>query len=261
MKTPPPPKALDKATQNERTLNEMARAETKKTTRAKRGKKPTKKAENAVEIIRETTDEVIPVVNLPAIPTLVIVPMDKLSEKLKTLELGNSRAWSVVIYQHYDKRAIDMFLEEYFGQRGISGCLSPLHDSDLNSDGTKKLPHWHLLIHSDRVLSAQIPLAIDFALNGNFAPVENVVNENKMYAYHIHLYNRDKTLYKDEDRTFYNGYVVPCTETILQQLFACASQCGNLNELTVFCVANRPDLLPYIERYFRTLKAFYNANY
>ena len=253
-KTPPP--SLNPVERNEKLLNEMAKEE------QKAPKRRTKKSSNQpCDIVRETTDNIIPQIDLPAVPTLDIVPNDVVAEKVKALELGNSRCWSVIVYQHYDKRHIDMFLEDTFGRRGLSGCLSPLHDEDLNSDGTRKEPHWHLLIHSDRTLSASLPLALSFALNGNFPPVEPVINENKMYLYHIHLYNRDKTLYKDSDRTFYNGYTVPSTECALKQLFEIASGCNNLNELTVFCVANRPDLLSYIERYFRTLKAFYNANY
>lgn len=268
MKTPPPPKNLTPAEMNEMVLNQMSKDEQKAP--KKRSKKPSEQApktckkkpsELAAEEIRITNDSIIPRIDLPAVPTLDIVPNDTVSEKVKILELGNSRCWSVIVYQHYDKRHIDAFLEDLFGRRGLSGCLSPLHDEDLYSDGTRKEPHWHLLIHSDRTLSAALPLAISYALNGNFPPVEPVVNEGKMYNYHIHLFNRDKTLYKDSDRTLYNGYAIPNTECVLKQLFEIAGQCKNLNELTVFCVANHPYLLTYIERYFRTLKAFYNANY
>lgn len=189
---------------------------------------------------------------------------ERVNDRCKKLGLGTSRLWSVIVYPHADKRVIDGVITETFAMRGLCGCLSPLHDNDIDTLGHLKDPHYHLMIKSSCACSAAFALYLDYILNGNFAPVEKVRNEQAVYYYHCHLFEKNdsgKSLYRDEDRTLYNGYTPAGYDKLLEQLFKCADNFDNLHDLVVYLRAYRLDLIPHVEKYYRTLKAFYGKNY
>ena len=90
---------------------------------------------------------------------------------------------------------------------GLPIAISPLHDKDVNPDGSIKKPHFHLICYYDNpttfnnvkenvcdLIKATIPIKL-----------ESMVG---MYRYHLHLDNPEKYQYDDRNRTFINGFDV-----------------------------------------------------
>lgn len=90
---------------------------------------------------------------------------------------------------------------------GLPIAVSPLHDNDINPDGSPKKAHFHFLCYYENpttfnnvkenvcdLINATIPIKL-----------ESMVG---MYRYHLHLDNPDKYQYDDRFRTFINGFDV-----------------------------------------------------
>lgn len=82
--------------------------------------------------------------------------------------------------------------------------ISPLHDKDINPDGTPKKPHYHILLVFDGNKSYTQVYTFVKKLN---APIPQLVENTKgMVRYFIHMDNPEKFQYdKSEMRTL--GYV------------------------------------------------------
>lgn len=96
---------------------------------------------------------------------------------------------------------------ELLQNTGLPIAVSPLHDKDINPDGSPKKAHFHFLCYYENpttfnnvkenvcdVINATIPIKL-----------ESMVG---MYRYHLHLDNPDKYQYDDRLRTFINGFDV-----------------------------------------------------
>jgi len=121
----------------------------------------------------------------------------------QTKKVGNKkRNWAFVIYP-------ESLPEDWLDILKMSGlpiAISPLHDKDLNADGTPKKPHYHVIAVygspttfnnvktlTDR-LNAPIPIALD--------------QVRGMYRYLTHKDNPEKYQYDEKDIQNLNGFSI-----------------------------------------------------
>ena len=90
---------------------------------------------------------------------------------------------------------------------GLPIAISPLHDKDVNPDGTIKKPHFHLICYYDNPTTFNnVKENVCDLINGTIPiKLESMVG---MYRYHLHLDNPEKYQYDDRNRTFINGFDV-----------------------------------------------------
>lgn len=110
------------------------------------------------------------------------------------------RNWAFVIYPE----SLPENWLEILMQSGLPCAISPLHDKDVNPDGTQKKPHYHVIAIygspttfnnvknlTDR-LNAPIPIALD--------------QVRGMYRYLTHKDNPEKYQYDEKDIECLNGF-------------------------------------------------------
>ena len=125
------------------------------------------------------------------------------------------RLWATISYPESQPNNWLKQLQE----TGLQIAISPLHNKDVNPDGSEKKPHYHVILvyegpttykHVETLckeLNMTIPIKLE-SLRG-------------MYRYHIHLDNPEKYQYKDSDRTLLNGFEADTeklTETETEQI-------------------------------------------
>lgn len=108
------------------------------------------------------------------------------SEKKSTKD-GRYRNWTIVVYP---ESAPEDWRDNLNGMQWVE---SPLHDKDLNADGTPKKPHWHIMILFDGKKSYEQVKEIADSLNG--ASPQYVQHITGMIRYFAHLDNPEKVQY------------------------------------------------------------------
>ena len=109
------------------------------------------------------------------------------SPKKSTASDGRYRQWTIVVYP---ESAPDNWRDLLIGLIWIE---SPLHDKDLNPDGTPKKPHWHIFISFDGKKSYEQVKEIADSVCG--ASPQYVQNAVEMVRYFAHLDNPEKAQY------------------------------------------------------------------
>ena len=96
---------------------------------------------------------------------------------------------------------------ELLQNTGLPICVSPLHDKDINPDGTPKKPHFHFVCYYDNTTTFNnVKTNVCDLINATIPiKLESMVG---MYRYHLHLDNPEKYQYDDRFRTFINGFDV-----------------------------------------------------
>lgn len=110
-----------------------------------------------------------------------------MSTQKSTTKDGRYRQWTIVVYP---ESAPENWRNLLNGQTWIE---SPLHDKDLNPDGTEKKSHWHILIAFDGKKSYEQVKLIADSLNG--ASPQYVQNMVGMVRYLAHIDNPEKAQY------------------------------------------------------------------
>lgn len=96
---------------------------------------------------------------------------------------------------------------EILQKTGLPICVSPLHDKDVNPDGTTKKEHYHFICYYENTTTAKnVKENVCDLINATIPiKLESMVG---MYRYHLHLDNPEKYQYDDRYRTFINGFDV-----------------------------------------------------
>lgn len=109
-------------------------------------------------------------------------------------EDNRSRVWTFCLYP-------DSAPEDWLKQlqdRHLQGVVSPLHDADLNGDGSEKKSHWHVYLKFDGKKSfAQVARISQDLLHGTIPQV--VDSPEGLIRYFIHRDNPEKAQYRIED--------------------------------------------------------------
>lgn len=112
---------------------------------------------------------------------------------------NRTRNWTVF---QYDDSAPENW-RDLLDEKHIEWIESPLHDQDLNADGTKKKPHRHLLLMFGGVKSYEQVLEFIEFLN---CPIpQRCHNAKALVRYMAHLDNPEKAQYKTSDIKGHGG--------------------------------------------------------
>lgn len=125
--------------------------------------------------------------------------MDNKSTQLNKNANTRTRNWTFLVYTESAPENWKEILQKNFAKT----VISPLHDKDMNEDGTPKKPHYHILMMFDGVKSYNQVLDITKSLN---APIPQVAQSAKgLVRYMTHMDNPEKAQYKKSDIIAYNG--------------------------------------------------------
>lgn len=100
---------------------------------------------------------------------------------------GRCRYWTIVVYP---ESAPENWHDRL---KGLQWIESPLHDKDVNPDGTLKKSHWHIIILNKGKIGYSQAKKIADSING--ASPQYVQNITGMVRYLAHLDNPEKAQY------------------------------------------------------------------
>lgn len=86
----------------------------------------------------------------------------------------------------------------------VSWAASPLHDQDVNADGSPKKPHWHIMISFESLKTAEQCNEISSALRGTIS--QFVQSPRAMVRYFAHMDNPDKAQYDKRQIECHGGF-------------------------------------------------------
>lgn len=112
----------------------------------------------------------------------------------------NSRSynWTFLLYpESMNRNYLDYLKSGYF-----SFAISPLHDMDLEEDGSLKKPHYHVVLHFDTLKSYSQLLEITVDLSGTIP--QKVFSLSGVTRYLIHADDKAKFQYSRNDIYSYN---------------------------------------------------------
>lgn len=152
--------------------------------------------------------------------------------------------WTFIYY--LDKYDLD-FLKKYLvDDLHLTCVISPLHDKDVNPDGTLKKIHYHVLIcFSSKKTFEQVKTITDFLSSPIPQPC---TNKSGMIRYFIHIDNPEKAQYsKSEIQTYgkidIEDYFKPSARenvhTAMEILqFCLENDIDSLDQLNDYCMEN-----------------------
>lgn len=130
----------------------------------------------------------------------------------------------------------------------ISWVRSPLHDSDVNADGSLKKPHWHVMLSYDSLKTPEQATEIASAVNGTI--VQIVQSPRALVRYFVHMDNPDKYQYNRSDIVCHGGFdmedmLVTSNQTkydILKEILAYVvdADITEYEDLVIYAMYNEP---------------------
>lgn len=111
------------------------------------------------------------------------------------------REWTFVIYPE----SAPEDWRDIIRQRGLVAAASPLHDRDINADGTPKKPHHHIIVVYDGPTTYNNVLALSQGeLKGTIPKVLD--SPRGMYTYFTHEDNPEKAQYEKSKIEHFNNF-------------------------------------------------------
>lgn len=111
------------------------------------------------------------------------------------------REWTFVLYPE----SAPSDWRDIIRQRGLVAAASPLHDRDINADGTPKKPHHHIIVVYDGPTTYSNVCALSVGeLNGTIPKVLD--SPRGMYTYFTHEDNPEKAQYEKKDIEHFNNF-------------------------------------------------------
>lgn len=116
-------------------------------------------------------------------------------------ENNRKRNWAFVVYP---ESLPDNWIDE-LRLTGLKAVISPLHDKDVNPDGTTKKPHYHVIVAYSGPTSYKVvkSVAVDKLHGASPIPLEAV---RGYYRYLTHMDNPEKYQYDKSDLIHLNGF-------------------------------------------------------
>lgn len=110
------------------------------------------------------------------------------------------RNWSYIVYPE----SVPPDWIEQLQNTGLPFTISPLHDRDINPDGTLKKPHYHVIVSYSNTTTYSSISGLRTITKGPF-PIA-CKNVSGMYAYFTHKHNPEKYQYNSNDIQKFNGW-------------------------------------------------------
>lgn len=143
----------------------------------------------------------------------------------------------------------------------LKGFVSPLHDKDVNDDGTPKKPHYHLLLmfgqNAKKNYDTQIKPLMEQCFGTGFTREINVSNATGYARYLCHIDNPEKYQYDKNDVIELGGasYIttINCTEDNLRILrditvFVRENHIRYYHALVDYCMENNLEWFHYLSK-------------
>jgi hypothetical protein len=112
------------------------------------------------------------------------------------------RHWAFVVYPE----SVPEGWRDILQHTGASCAISPIHDMDINPDGSNKKPHWHIIISYSGPTTFKNVEKLTNTLNSPIPqPLEQI---NGYYRYLTHKDNPEKAQYKESEITLINGFTI-----------------------------------------------------
>lgn len=155
---------------------------------------------------------------------------------------------------------------EQLKKRGLAFVVSPLHDKDVNPDGTPKKAHYHVIVSWGNTTTYRAAKGLCVLLN---CPQPQLLKScNGMYRYLTHKDNPEKFQYKEQP-TCYNGWVRPLDNAdvanikreIWQTVYV--RDCQEYGELLMICEQLGPEYFEVASRntlFFKSVCDGYRHN-
>lgn len=127
-----------------------------------------------------------------------------------TSGVPRARNYALVVYPEdmpSDLQVDDKWIDVLKGT-GHKLIVSPYHDKDINPDGSKKKPHYHVLLQGGRhwIKFAELKDLVKNDFNGKGVAVpQKCSNSDGLKRYMTHIDNPDKHQYSKDDIRCYNG--------------------------------------------------------
>lgn len=188
---------------------------------------------------------------------------------------GRTRCWTFLVYP--DELVCKELCPDYDGSAGYGSAPynwrsildsyhvpwieSPLHDKDINPDGSIKKPHWHIMIDFSAVKTQeQIEEVISSLQNIHdelsTPEIQKVGSQKGLIRYMAHLDNPEKYQYDLTDITPHQGadvaeYLLPTTTERLNMLaeildFIRENQVDNFADLVFYALENKFETWFYV---------------
>ena len=106
--------------------------------------------------------------------------------------------------------------KDILSERGLCFAVSPLHDLDINADGSKKKEHWHIILEYPGPTTEKCVSEVAKLVNGT--RVFKVENLRGMYRYLAHLDNPEKAQYDIQKVEKYGGFELDLTVTEVNRI-------------------------------------------
>lgn len=141
------------------------------------------------------------------------------------------------------------------------GFVSPLHDNDMNADGTPKKPHYHVLImfggNSKKNYDTQIKPVFDKVFENGYAGRELIISANGYARYLCHIDNPEKAQYSKSDVISFGGadYIttINCIEDnnrVQKEIISFIEENNVLyfHHLVQYCIANNEEWYQFLSK-------------
>lgn len=155
-----------------------------------------------------------------------------------------TRNWVFVVYPESAPENWQQILRD----EQVPGVISPLHDRDINPDGEKKKPHWHVLLTFSGVKTQSQVKEITKKLN---APLPQACKDIRgACRYLCHMDNPEKAQYDTKDVVCIGGFdflskiagAADTDEAIREMMAWCMeNQCDSFYRLSNYAAENKPD--------------------
>ena len=144
----------------------------------------------------------------------------------KNMEKKRTRNWATVVYPESAPKDWKALLQE----QCVPALVSPIHDKDINADGTMKKEHYHVMILFDGVKTREQAGEVFSVIGG--VGIEPVKCARAYARYLCHLDNPQKAQYAIED-------VVACSGVDYYSMINLATdKYSAIGEMIEFCMEN-----------------------
>lgn len=110
-----------------------------------------------------------------------------------------ARTWTFIVYPESAPENWRELLDEYH----VPWVESPLHDKDINPDGSVKKAHWHVILLFDGKKNYEQVKELTDTIN---APIpQKTANTKGLVRYLIHMDNPEKYQYKRDEIVCHSG--------------------------------------------------------
>ena len=150
------------------------------------------------------------------------------------------RIWAFIMYTESYRENWREEWKDKLEQTGLQFAVSPLHDKDINADGSPKEPHYHVMVQYTGPTTYNNVNKLCESIGATIP--KKVESARGYFRYLIHADNPEKAQYEYKDIQCYNGFEIDLTETEESAILRKICQIIRTTEIKEY-----KDLLDYFE--------------